>query len=98
MSSISVGGTKRNLELRGMPDILLKYPDMLPAPLRDSLFEDIGDIADIVVVKEEPPQMWASLKIAMIGLIVAFIAKPYLEGFATEAGKDHYQTLKRWLS
>lgn len=76
--------------------ILLEVPESFPENLEETLSEINHDKLLIYGVKK-PPEVWSSLEWAIPGLIVAYIAKPYFEGFLQEMGKDHYEKLKVWL-
>lgn len=85
------------LVAKGMPDILLQFPDNTPDDVRTALIGGIDHSGPKVLIESQPPRVWASMKLAILGLIVAYVSKPYFEGFLKEAGKDHYVILKAWL-
>jgi hypothetical protein len=78
-------------------DILFCAPDTLD----DGFFEEtqklIGHSDLKLIIERQRPQLYASLEWAIPGLIVAYLAKPYFEGFLQEAGKDHYQIVRNWF-
>lgn len=76
--------------------ILLEVPESFPEKIEDMVSEIDHDQLLIYGVRK-PPQAWSSLEWAIPGLIVAYLAKPYFEGFLQEMGRDHYETLKGWL-
>jgi hypothetical protein len=72
-----------------------------PDSFEDKLFEDSYKLLSHknlnLTIEAKEPQAYASLEWAVPGLIVAYLAKPYFEGFLQEAGKDHYQVVKNWI-
>ncbi len=77
--------------------IYFSIPDRFPDP---DLLQGVEEIKakDLKVVTEQRQmEAWLSLEWAIPGLIVAYIAKPYFEGFLQEMGKDHYESVKAWL-
>lgn len=76
--------------------ILLEVPESFPENLAATLQEIEHDRLKAYCVRR-PSQPWAGLEWAIPGLIVAYLAKPYFEGFLQEMGKDHYEKVKSWL-
>jgi hypothetical protein len=77
--------------------IYFSIPDRFPDT---DLIRGVDEIQakDLKVVTEQRSmEAWLSLEWAIPGLIVAYLAKPYFEGFLQEMGKDHYESVKAWL-
>lgn len=80
-----------------MPDILLLYPENFSD---DKIAEDVKSLFTnglTIEVKKPEPTVYAALEWAIPTAIVAYILKPYFDGFLREAGKDHYLSLKESL-
>lgn len=80
-----------------MPDILFTYPDGIPDEI---ISEEISQIAcDNLNIKVEKVarEPFASFEWVAPTAFIVFIFKPYFESFLSEAGKDHYQLLKKGL-
>ncbi len=72
----------------------------VPESYNGSLEEILSEIEDdnlVIVGERKRPEAWAALEWAIPGLIVAFIAKSYFDGFLQEMGKTHYEKLSHWL-
>lgn len=80
------------------PDIGIVYPNYFPQNFGDMVTEDIKNENLNLVIKREEPKIWSSVEWAIPGIIAAYIFKPYFEAFLKEAGKDHYQLLKKCLN
>jgi len=80
------------------PDIGLIYPNYFPEEFGETVTSDIANEKLNLVLKREEPQPWASVEWAIPGIIAAYIFKPYFESFLKEAGKDHYNLLKKCLN
>lgn len=48
-------------------------------------------------IQEKEPEIYAAMEWIVPTAIGAYIAKPYFDSFLSEAGKDHYQLLKKGL-
>lgn len=77
-------------------DIYFCVPEKLELEFFDDSIKKINRSGLSLVAERKGPQMHASLEWAIPGLIVAYIAKSYFDGFLQEAGKDHYNLLKDW--
>ncbi len=80
------------------PDIVLVYPNYFPEHFGDSITTDILNEKLNLLLEREEPKIWASIEWAIPGIIMAYILKPYFESFLKEAGKDHYNLLKKFLN
>ena len=80
------------------PDIGIIYPDYFPEDFGEIVTSDIANEKLNLYIKREEPRIWNSVEWAIPGLIAAYILKPYFESFLKEAGKDHYQLLKKCLN
>lgn len=77
----------------------LSYPPELPAEAREEFAAAINHPKLVVMQEERPrPGPFAGLEWFLPTAIIVYIAKPYFESFLTEAGRDHYQLLKKALS
>lgn len=82
---------------RNMPDILFTYPNQIPDEL---IFDEISHIeSENLNIKFEKisNEPYASFEWIIPTAFIVYIFKPYFEGFLSEAGKDHYQLLKKGL-
>ena len=81
------------------PGLVLSYVDGIPDQIMRR-FADAVSMPPVVVRldRREAPGPIAALEWLLPTAAVLYIAKPYFEAFLKEAGKDHYQVLKRQLS
>lgn len=77
--------------------ILFSCPDDFPDVVVEKLTADIYQNGLKLKVDRRPIEPQASFEWAVPGLLFAYVAKPYFESFLSEAGKDHYQILSKWL-
>ena len=80
-----------------LPDILFVYPDGIPDEfINNEISEFYFENLDIKIQKKgnEP---FSSFEWIYPTAFIVCIFKPYFEGFMSEAGKDHYQILKKGL-
>jgi hypothetical protein len=77
-------------------DIYFCVPETLEPEFFDDSVKQISHSNLSLTAEKKGPQIYSFLEWAVPGLIVAFIAKSYFEGFLQEAGKDHYVLLKQW--
>jgi len=73
----------------------ISYQEDIPAEFIDEFVEAVS--APGLDIKRESREIgvYANLEWAIPTLVIAYLAKPYFEGFLSEAGKDHYQLLKK---
>jgi len=74
--------------------IVISYVDELPVSWLDEFQEDLKHHDLNVMVKSRPNSVFASLEWTLPTLVIAYLTKPYFDGFLKEAGKNHYQILK----
>jgi len=80
------------------PHIVFDIPDYFPAEFDQFLLKDIDHKSlDIKICRSEVTA-WAATEWIIPGIIAVYILKPYFESFLSEAGKDHYQLLRKKLS
>lgn len=80
------------------PDIGIIYPDYFREDFGEIITKDIENDNLNLQIKQQETQLWASYEWVVPGIISAYLFKPYFEGFLNEAGKDHYQYLKKCFS
>lgn len=79
-----------------LPHIVISYPEGFQLEsIRTSEIECEGLHLE---TKETESKVFACLEWAIPGLFVVFLSKSYFDSFLKEAGKDHYQILKKWLN
>lgn len=80
------------------PDIILLRDERVPESLADEFVTIIGVEGLNVKTHSRHPVAWASLELLVPTAVVVLICKPYFEGFLQEAGKEHYQALKKGVA
>lgn len=77
------------------PDVVLSYEDKFPPEMFADFASDI-DAANLSFASEARPSgaLYASFEWLAPTAIVAYLAKPYFDGFLSEAGKEHYHQFK----
>ncbi|WP_170565359.1 hypothetical protein [Ruegeria atlantica] len=75
----------------------ISYQDDFPNELIAELEIQLKRTGLTVEVRPREGTIFASLEWTVPTLIVAYLAKPYFEAFLSEAGKDHYISLKSGL-
>lgn len=79
-------------------DIGLEVPEDMPSTFLDSMVSDLSTEGLKFRVRKRPELGAIALPEWIIPTtLIAFIFKSYFDGFLTEAGKDHYTILKKWL-
>jgi len=73
----------------------ISYQEDIPVEFIEEFIEAVSFPG--LDIKHEPRErgVYANLEWAIPTLVIAYLAKPYFEGFLNEAGKDHYQLLKQ---
>lgn len=79
------------------PDLAVSFPKDMPAVLRDALFADLGNHGRLTLHprKDEPS---AGIGWLLGSAFVLWIAKPFIDGFMQEAGKDAYSAFSQSLA
>ena len=77
--------------------VALDCPENIPDVLLDNLTADLKNSAIQFKVRKLPFSAYNSLEWALPCAIAAYILKPYFDSFLSEAGKDHYSLIKKWL-
>ena len=84
------------MENSSLPDIGLRYIESLES---DSFAEFGRELAidglDVRVESTPDPEPYAGIEWLLPTAIFVFLGKSYFDGFLKEAGKDHYQVLKK---
>lgn len=77
------------------PEIILRYPTNFPSK---GIIYDMDETQNlnIKVIKDEQ-QVFCANEWIIPTVFGLYILKPYFNAFLSEAGKDHYQSLKRLL-
>jgi hypothetical protein len=77
--------------------IAFSYQEDIPEEIMSDLINTIS--VDGLVIKSEAREIgvFASMEWAIPTLIIAYLSRPYFEAFIKEAGKDHYQLLKKGI-
>ena len=78
--------------------IHISYQSDVPQNIIDELQNTIRVNGLIVQCESRPIGVYLSMEWALPTLIIAYLAKPYFEGFLKEAGKHHYKLLETGLS
>lgn len=78
------------------PDIVLSYEGRVP----DEIIENFKALVateglNLIIDERLSTRAYAGVQWLMPTVIAAYIAKPYFESFLTEAGKDHYNLVKK---
>ena len=75
--------------------IVLSYQEDIPEEIMSELINTVS--VDGLGLKSEPREIgvFTAMEWAIPSLIIAYLSKPYFEAFLKEAGKDHYQLLKK---
>jgi len=82
-----------------MSDAQLIYFEEIPDQEVDRACLDLRDVGlECKSCKMPSPGPWNSPEWIVPSAIILFIAKPYLQGFLGEMGKDHYGLLKKRLA
>lgn len=79
-------------------DIGIFYQDDMPEQLILDLVSELRASNINVVTEKRENAPFMALEWAIPAAIIAYLAKPYLDSFLKEAGKDHYLIVKEKLS
>lgn len=80
------------------PHIAIEIPDCFPQEFDNLILDEITHEKLELDFQRSEPKLFAALEWVIPGLIAAYIFKPYFESFLKEAGKDHYQILKKKMN
>ncbi|MDO9040708.1 MAG: hypothetical protein Q7U64_00010 [Desulfocapsaceae bacterium] len=81
------------------PDLLISYNEKLPSEMFDDIKKILSNESCTVIVESRPDEgMFACAEWFLPAAVMAYISKPYFEGFLSEMGKDHYKLLKEKLT
>ncbi|OFX40872.1 MAG: hypothetical protein A2W95_17115 [Bacteroidetes bacterium GWA2_40_14] len=80
------------------PHISIEIPEQFPEEFDEFILTDLVHEKLNLDFRRSGPKMYAALEWVIPGLIATYILKPYFEAFLKEAGKDHYQILKKKMS
>jgi hypothetical protein len=75
----------------------ISYQEDIPKDFIDEFSETVYEPRLQLRVESRPRGFYASIEWALPTLVIAYLAKPYFEGFLQEAGRDHYQALKKGI-
>ena len=76
---------------------MLNCPDEFPDELVEKITSEIKAFKLNLQVNKIPNEPFAAIEWTIPGIIAIFVAQSYFGGFLSEFGKDHYETLKKWL-
>ncbi len=79
-------------------DIGIAYQDDMPEQLVLDLAKELREANAEVETEKRPNEPFMGLEWAIPAAIVVYLAKPYIDSFLKEAGKDHYLIVKEKLS
>jgi hypothetical protein len=71
------------------------YQEDLPKEIMDELIDNITIEGLTIQSESREVGVYMAMEWALPSIIVAYLSKPYFEAFLKEAGKDHYQLLKK---
>ena len=73
----------------------LSHQEDVPEEIMSELIDTIS--VDGLALRSEPREIgiYGAMEWAIPSIIIAYLFKPYFEAFLKEAGKDHYQLLKK---
>jgi len=84
--------------MKQKPHIGIIYPNYFPEDFGEVVTSDFKHEKLNLYLEREEPKIWSSVEWAIPGIIATYILKPYFEAFLKEAGKDHYNLLKKGLN
>ncbi len=77
----------------------IEIPESMPNFISANEIESLKTIGLDIEIKRKPtPGPMNMFEWLIPTTIVAYILKPYFEGFLNEAGKDNYLALKKWIN
>lgn len=81
-----------------LPDIGLTYVESLEHPSFAEFGRELStEGLDFRVESRPEPGMYAGVEWLIPTAVIVFLGRPYFDSFLKEAGKDHYQLLKKML-
>jgi hypothetical protein len=78
-------------------DIAISYQDDMPEELVLELVKDLREANIEVKIEKKPNTPFMGVEWAIPAAIIAYLAKPYIDGILKEAAKDHYAIVKEAL-
>jgi len=75
--------------------IAIDYQKGVPDVILSDFEKSISSEGLLFKSKCREPEIFMSMEWAVPSIIVAYLSKPYFESFLKEAGKDHYQLVKK---
>ncbi|ART63905.1 hypothetical protein [Kushneria marisflavi] len=75
----------------------ISYQEDISQDFIDEFSATVSDPRLQIKIESRSRGFYASIDWALPTLVIAYLAKPYFEGFLQEAGKDHYQALKKGI-
>ncbi|WP_110686072.1 hypothetical protein [Salinicola aestuarinus] len=75
----------------------ISYQEDIPQGFIDEFSATVSAPRLQLKIESRSRGFYASIEWALPTLVIAYLAKPYFEGFLQEAGKDHYQALKKGI-
>jgi hypothetical protein len=79
-------------------DIGISYQDDMPEQLVLDLAKELREANVEVEIEKRPNTPFIALEWAIPTAIIVYLAKPYIDSFLKEAGKDHYLIVKEKLT
>jgi hypothetical protein len=79
-------------------DIVIFYQDDMPEQLVLDLAKELREANVEVETEKRPNAPFMGLEWAIPAAIIIYLAKPYIDSFLKEAGKDHYLIVKEKIS
>ena len=79
-------------------DIEISYIEDLPEQVISDFVQELREANVTVNIESRPNGTFMALEWAIPAAIIAYLAKPYIDGLLKEAAKDHYAIVKEKLS
>ncbi|MCK0714804.1 hypothetical protein ACFO0U_02570 [Chromohalobacter sarecensis] len=73
----------------------ISYQEDLPSELIEEYISSISEPELKIRADSREIGFYASIEWALPTIVIVYLSKPYFEAFLQEAGKDHYQLLKK---
>ncbi|MEM9734831.1 MAG: hypothetical protein AAF903_15325 [Pseudomonadota bacterium] len=75
--------------------LAISYIEDFPPELIEMIESEIGSTGQSIALHRRENTPYASMEWAIPTALIIYITKPYFEAFLGEAGKDHYNALKK---
>jgi len=75
----------------------ISYQEDVPSEFIEELAGTVSAPNLLIRTESREIGVYAAIEWALPTLVIAYLSKPYFETFLQEAGKDHYQLLKKCL-